>query len=82
MDNAVDLSGIRWRKSSRSGTNAQCVEIGFVWRKSSRSGTNANCVEIGRSPELIAVRDSKNPTGPVLTFSPTAFDHLAQTLHM
>ncbi|WP_018685193.1 DUF397 domain-containing protein [Actinokineospora enzanensis] len=44
---AVDRASIVWRKSTRSGSNAQCVEVGFVWRKSSRSGTNANCVEVG-----------------------------------
>jgi hypothetical protein len=35
------------------------------WRKSSRSGgTNGNCVELAH--RLSAVRDSKNPDGPVL----------------
>jgi hypothetical protein len=34
-----------------------------TWRKSSRSGTGANCVELAAS----AVRDSKNPDGPVLS---------------
>jgi hypothetical protein len=33
-----------------------------VWRKSSYSGSNANCVELAAG----AVRDSKNPDGPVL----------------
>ena len=33
-----------------------------AWRKSSHSGTNANCVELA----VGAVRDSKNPSGPVL----------------
>ena len=35
------------------------------WKKSSRSGQNTDCVEIANT--LGAVRDSKNPTGPVMT---------------
>lgn len=34
------------------------------WRKSSRSGTETACVEVAHT--LDAVRDSKNPAGPVL----------------
>lgn len=38
------------------------------WRKSSYSGTAGNCVEVAQlHPDIHAVRDSKNPTGPVLT---------------
>jgi Domain of unknown function (DUF397) len=37
------------------------------WRKSSFSGANNNCVEIaGNLPGIVAIRDSKNPSGPVL----------------
>ena len=36
----------------------------FRWRKSSRSSSQTNCVEIVNT--LDAVRDSKNPAGPVL----------------
>ena len=44
-----------------------------VWRKSSRSGgSGAQCVELAYQASVTsAVRDSKNPDGPVLTF-PTA----------
>jgi hypothetical protein len=38
------------------------------WHKSSRSGGNGgNCVEVARNlSRVVAVRDSKNPHGPVL----------------
>jgi hypothetical protein len=40
------------------------------WRKSSYSGNGGNCVEVARGrPGIVAVRDSKNPDGPVLSFS-------------
>lgn len=38
------------------------------WRKSTRSGSNGgDCVEVaGNLPNIVAVRDSKDPDGPVL----------------
>lgn len=41
------------------------------WRKSSYSGSNGGaCVEVASAHSgVVAIRDSKNPTGPVLTFS-------------
>ncbi|MFI5792180.1 DUF397 domain-containing protein [Streptomyces sp. NPDC051677] len=44
------------------------------WRKSSYSSDQGgNCVEIAETPATIAVRDSKNPAGPILTIKPAAF---------
>lgn len=40
---------------------------GHGWRKSSASGTG-NCVEV-RCGDTVRVRDSKDPSGPVLTFT-------------
>jgi Domain of unknown function (DUF397) len=40
----------------------------ITWRKSSHSGGNTGeCVELAALPHAIAIRDSKNPTGPILT---------------
>lgn len=49
--------------------------LGAQWRKSTRSGdNNGNCVEVADNlPSFVAVRDSKDPAGPALTFSPSAW---------
>ena len=41
------------------------------WRKSSYSGNGGgNCVGVARNiPHVVAVRDSKDPNGPVLTLT-------------
>ena len=44
-----------------------------AWAKSSYSGANSNCVECGTWGPVIAVRDSKSPSGPALVFKPTAW---------
>ncbi len=41
------------------------------WVKSSYSNTGANCVELARARDgAVAVRDSKDPDGGLLAFSP------------
>ncbi|MFF5173088.1 DUF397 domain-containing protein [Micromonospora sp. NPDC000089] len=52
----VDLTGARWRTSTRSSSNG------------------GNCVEVADNlPSVVAVRDSKNRDGGVLTFVPDAW---------
>jgi hypothetical protein len=79
----MDLTGVSWRKSSYSASNGgDCVEVAEVWRKSSYSGTNGgDCVEVAATlPDAIAVRDSKDPDGPKLIFTPAAWATFTQTL--
>ena len=45
-----------------------------VWRKASASTNAGNCVEVAVNlPGVVAVRDSKDPAGPALTFTPAAW---------
>jgi hypothetical protein len=53
---ARDLGGLQWRKSSRSHDD----------------DPPDNCVEVASFTDgAVAVRDSNNPTGPALRFTPT-----------
>lgn len=45
---------------------------GTTWRTSSYSGSNGNCVQVALGP-AVAVRDSKNTTGPTLSFNASAW---------
>jgi len=44
-----------------------------VWRKSTRTQQSGQCVEIAAMDQVIGVRDSKDPAGPVLVFTRQAF---------
>ncbi|KUH38358.1 MULTISPECIES: DUF397 domain-containing protein [Streptomyces] len=48
----------RWYKSSYSGNGGQCVEV---------------AANLARSRGVVPVRDSKDPSGPVLDVSTGAF---------
>ncbi|WP_071330338.1 DUF397 domain-containing protein [Streptomyces sampsonii] len=74
-----------WRKSSYSSNGGDCVEVHIPpaldaspdWFKSSHSSNGGQCVEVAANlvptHDLVPVRDSKTPSGPVLTFPATAF---------
>ncbi|WP_084262365.1 DUF397 domain-containing protein [Actinomadura formosensis] len=52
-----------------------------AWRKSSYSGANGGeCVEVASVPGAVAIRDSKDPSGPKLTMNHKDFQRLAATL--
>ncbi|MFJ6782373.1 DUF397 domain-containing protein [Streptomyces yangpuensis] len=79
MGSSQNPTGVLWRKSSHSGnTGGDCVECaplgGAAWRKASYSSTSGgDCVEVAAQPCRVAVRDSKNPDGPVFTVGTAAF---------
>jgi Domain of unknown function (DUF397) len=53
----------------------------LIWVKAQHSGSNGQCVEIASAAGRIAIRDSKDPNGPILVYTPgefKAFLHGAQ----
>jgi Domain of unknown function (DUF397) len=59
----MDLTGAAWRKSTYSGGNGgTCVEVAVV--PGSKEG----------SDHVVALRDSKNPGGPALIFTPAEWE--------
>jgi len=61
----MDLSSARWVKSSASGDGgASCVEVAVI------PGDTALSNHKTGETELFVVRDSKDPHGPVLAFTP------------
>ncbi|MFJ4654383.1 DUF397 domain-containing protein [Nocardia sp. NPDC088792] len=48
---------------------------GAGWFKSSYSGSQGDCLEVAWLPEgTVGVRDSRNPTGPALAFTPDEWE--------
>ncbi|MFJ3792570.1 DUF397 domain-containing protein [Kitasatospora sp. NPDC090091] len=64
---------LAWFKSSYSSNEGgACVEI--AWRKSTHSGNEGGaCIEVAETTTAVLVRDSKDKSGPHLTFDPTAW---------
>lgn len=47
---------------------------GAIWRKSSRSNDQGLCIEVADNLiGVVGVRDSKDPAGPVLSITPSAW---------
>ncbi|MEU0215011.1 DUF397 domain-containing protein [Streptomyces sp. NPDC006265] len=56
VPSSIELHGVRWLRSSYSTGANNCVETA--------------CPDAPPWAELLAVRDSKDPAGPALLFSP------------
>jgi hypothetical protein len=59
-----DLCGARWRKSSYSDGQANCIEVAAI---AHRGG-------------IVAVRDSKSQGGPGLTFTPNTWQQFIERM--
>jgi hypothetical protein len=44
--------------------------MGLIWRKAQFSTNNGACVEVAAIVGKVALRDSKDPSGPVLVYTP------------
>src|SRR5215813_12293106 len=42
---------------------------GLAWRKAQSSRSNGACVELASADGMVAIRDSKNPDGPILRYT-------------
>lgn len=53
-----------------------CELPALAWRKSRRSNPSGNCVELAALPggAGIAVRNSRDPQGPVLVYTPAEIE--------
>src|ERR1051325_12044042 len=71
--------GARARFRCHEGAGMNVVQTD--WRKSRRSNPSGNCVELATLPDaMIAIRDSKDPAGPQLTFGRAEFRALVTRL--
>ncbi|GAA2135703.1 DUF397 domain-containing protein [Actinomadura napierensis] len=92
-DNCIEIASmpraeLPWRKAQRSNESGDdCVELAAVpgsepgWRKASRSTVqNDNCIEVADGMDVVAVRDSKDPGGPMLVLSHGEFRHFTDAI--
>ena len=50
------------------------------WRKARRSAGNGACVEVAAAQRTILIRDSHDPRGPVLRYSPGSWGSFLDNL--
>ncbi|WP_035276055.1 DUF397 domain-containing protein [Actinoalloteichus caeruleus] len=67
------LSAATTRPLSATAEQTSRTTDGHHWRKSSRSTNKSACVEIATDPRGAAIRDSKNPSGGILTLTATQY---------
>lgn len=49
-------------------------QAAMTWRKSTRSNGSGDCVEVADDPSgKVGLRDSKDPSGPILTVEPATW---------
>jgi hypothetical protein len=53
-------------------TDLECA--GLIWRKAQLSTNDGACVEIASTVGKIALRDSKDPHGPMLVYTPAEWN--------
>lgn len=58
---------------SRKLTLSESERSNLTWLKAQKSTYSGQCVEVASTVGKIAVRDSKDPDGPVLVYTPTEF---------
>ncbi|SDG05592.1 protein of unknown function [Sinosporangium album] len=61
---ALEVSRVTWRKSTRSANGQNCVEVAVV-----KGGTGPKAGDV-----VFMVRDSKDPDGPQLQFTPAEWE--------
>ncbi len=54
-------------------TLSAAERAGLAWLKAQASTHNGQCVELASAPGKIAMRDSKDPDGPILVYTRAEF---------
>ena len=58
---------------ARKITLSEVERASLAWLKAQASTHNGACVEIASTRGRIAIRDSKDPDGPILVYTPAEF---------
>jgi len=72
---------LTWQKSSYCPEGNSCVHIARTWQKSSHCAQGNSCVHVASmAGPTIHLTESADPTGAMLTTTPTTFRSLLRTL--